>query len=898
MYQLVIPLSGLNCMGCARKVEKALHANHDVEILNLSPTQVEVKTESSLKELVSSIESLGYQAGNHYELNLSGLSCGGCVKKLSSLLESNQDVISFEASTTHLEIRTLLSEQQVIDLIATLGYTANLDSVEVENESSPETEQVEKQSNIKDTQVPPASIQLQMLIQGMTCASCVSSVEKALTNVEGVEKAQVNLAEQSALVFASQDSDDLLNAIVESVKQAGYQAEILQDAATQQEKQAQQQRQQQKRFKLDAIAGLVVGAPLMIWGVAGGNMMIRNTNDQLAWGAIGIVCLLLLATAGKHFFSNAWLAATHKRATMDTLVALGTGAAWFYSMLVVIFPDWFPLASRHVYFEASAMIIGLISLGHYIEAKAKANTTRSLQALINLQPQQATVITEQGDQQIAVEQITLGMKLRIKPGEKVPVDGVVIQGESYIDESMLTGEPVPVLKAQEAQVSAGTLNTDGGLVIEATGIGANTMLARIIRMVRTAQSSKPAIAKLADQISSVFVPVVVGIAILAALVWFAVGPEPKASYMLVVTTTVLIIACPCALGLATPLSVTVGVGKAAELGILIKDADALQLASKVDTVVFDKTGTLTQGKPSVQQVFTHATSQEDLLALAYAAERQSEHPLAKAVCDYAKRHDAKDVSLDKFENVRGRGILATYQDKPLLIGSLQFMQAENVETSALKSAIDECAKNAWTPVAVALNGELIGLIAIADPIKSDAKQALSALKSQGIKTVMLTGDNQHVANAIGQELGIDEVIAQVMPDEKAQHIEQLQSQGHVVAMVGDGINDAPALALSNLGIAMGSGSDVAIESSQMTILNTSPMAVVHAIELSRATLKNMKQNLFGAFVYNSLGIPVAAGVLYPAFGFLLSPVVAGAAMALSSITVVSNANRLRLFSVK
>ncbi|MBS9935395.1 copper-translocating P-type ATPase [Vibrio alginolyticus] len=898
MYQLVIPLSGLNCMGCARKVEKALHANHDVEILNLSPTQVEVKTESSLKELVSSIESLGYQAGNHYELNLSGLSCGGCVKKLSSLLESNQDVISFEASTTHLEIRTLLSEQQVIDLIATLGYTANLDSVEVENESSPETEQVEKQSNIKDTQVPPASIQLQMLIQGMTCASCVSSVEKALTNVEGVEKAQVNLAEQSALVFASQDSDDLLNAIVESVKQAGYQAEILQDAATQQEKQAQQQRQQQKRFKLDAIAGLVVGAPLMIWGVAGGNMMIRNTNDQLAWGAIGIVCLLLLATAGKHFFSNAWLAATHKRATMDTLVALGTGAAWFYSMLVVIFPDWFPLASRHVYFEASAMIIGLISLGHYIEAKAKANTTRSLQALINLQPQQATVITEQGDQQIAVEQITLGMKLRIKPGEKVPVDGVVIQGESYIDESMLTGEPVPVLKAQEAQVSAGTLNTDGALIIEATGIGANTMLARIIRMVRTAQSSKPAIAKLADQISSVFVPVVVGIAILAALVWFAVGPEPKASYMLVVTTTVLIIACPCALGLATPLSVTVGVGKAAELGILIKDADALQLASKVDTVVFDKTGTLTQGKPSVQQVFTHATSQEDLLALSYAAERQSEHPLAKAVCDYAKQHNAKDVSLDKFENVRGRGILATYQDKPLLIGSLQFMQAENVETSALKSAIDECAKNAWTPVAVALNGELIGLIAIADPIKSDAKQALSALKSQGIKTVMLTGDNQHVANAIGQELGIDEVIAQVMPDEKAQHIEQLQSQGHVVAMVGDGINDAPALALSNLGIAMGSGSDVAIESSQMTILNTSPMAVVHAIELSRATLKNMKQNLFGAFVYNSLGIPVAAGVLYPAFGFLLSPVVAGAAMALSSITVVSNANRLRLFSVK
>ncbi|GAB7230440.1 heavy metal translocating P-type ATPase [Vibrio rotiferianus] len=898
MYQFVVPMSGLNCMGCARKVEKALHANHSVEIINLSPTMVEVITESPLSSIVDSIESLGYHAGYQFQFNLAGLNCGGCVKKLSSLLESNQDVITFQASTTQLDITTLLSEQQVIDLVATLGYTASLDSIEVEKESSPETEPVEKQTNIEHTQRPPAGIQLQMLIQGMTCASCVSSVEKALTSVEGVEKAQVNLAEQSALVFATEDTESLYQAIVDSVKQAGYQAEILQDAAKQQEKQATQQFAQQKRFKLDAIAGLVVGAPLMLWGVFGGNMMIRNTNDQLAWGAIGILCLILLATAGKHFFSNAWLAATHKRATMDTLVALGTGAAWFYSMLVVIFPDWFPLASRHVYFEASAMIIGLISLGHYIEAKAKANTTRSLQALINLQPQQATAITEQGDQQIAVEQITLGMKLRIKPGEKVPVDGVVIQGESYIDESMLTGEPVPVLKAQDAQVSAGTLNTDGGLVIEATGIGANTMLARIIRMVRTAQSSKPAIAKLADQISSVFVPVVVGIAILAALVWFAVGPEPKASYMLVVTTTVLIIACPCALGLATPLSVTVGVGKAAELGILIKDADALQLASKIDTVVFDKTGTLTQGKPSVQQVFTHATSQAHLLALAYAAERQSEHPLAKAVCDYAKQYNTETVELNSFENIRGRGITATYQAQPLFIGSLQFMQTEQVDISPMEQAIQDCASNAWTPVAVALNNELIGLIAIADPIKSDAKQAVSALKSQGIKTVMLTGDNQHVANAIGKELGIDEVIAQVMPDEKAQHIELLQSQGSKVAMIGDGINDAPALALADLGVAMGSGSDVAIESSQMTILNTSPMAVVHAIELSRATLKNMKQNLFGAFVYNSLGIPIAAGVLYPAFGFLLSPVVAGAAMALSSITVVSNANRLRLFTIK
>ncbi|WP_043991887.1 cation transporter, partial [Vibrio sp. AND4] len=411
MYQFIVPMSGLSCMGCAKKVEKTLHANHRVEIINLSPTMLEVKTESPLASLVDSIESLGYRAGHQYQFHLAGLSCSGCVKKLSSLLKKDQNVIGFQASKTQLEITTLLPEQHVIDLVATLGFTASvngLDSAELKQANALEAKPVETQGDIDHIQVPPASIQRQILIQGMTCASCVSSVEKALTNVEGIEKAQVNLAEQSALVFATQDSASLDQVIIEAINQAGYRAEILQDAATQQKKQTAQQLAQQKSFKLDAIAGLLVGAPLMLWGIFGGNMMIRNPNDQLVWGAIGLVCLLLLATAGKHFFTNAWLAATHQRATMDTLVALGTGAAWFYSMLVVVFPQWFPLASRHVYFEASAMIVGLISLGHYIEAKAKANTTRSLQALISLQPQQATAITKQGEQPIAVGQITLG----------------------------------------------------------------------------------------------------------------------------------------------------------------------------------------------------------------------------------------------------------------------------------------------------------------------------------------------------------------------------------------------------------------------------------------------------------------------------------------------------------
>ncbi len=903
MTQFAVPLSGLNCMGCARKVERALNDQHSVEITELSPTLVKLNTDATLKQIAETVAGLGYQAGNQYQFHLSGLNCGRCVKKLTEHLGSQPSVIKFEVSKTELTIRTLLTEQEVVALVKEVGYQATTEApikeavITEQQEPSVEQEVIPTAPSHKDQVSQTAESQVQLLIQGMTCASCVASVEKALTKVEGVVKAQVNLAEQSALVFTSQDSPSLSQAITDSVKQAGYNAEVLEDASTLQQKQAAQHAEQQKRFKKDAIAGLAVGAPLMLWGVLGGNMMIRNSGDQMIWGAIGVLCLFLLATAGKLFFTNAWQSFKHGRATMDTLVALGTGAAWFYSMLVVAMPQWFPEPSRHVYFEASAMIIGLISLGHFIEAKAKANTTQSLQALLNLQPQSATLITESGDKQVSIDAIQLGMKLRIKPGEKIPVDGVVVDGESYIDEAMLTGEPIPVLKAKAMNVSAGTLNTDGALVIEATGIGANTMLSRIIRMVRSTQSSKPAIAKLADQIASVFVPVVVGIAAVAALVWFIWGPEPKASYMLVVTTTVLIIACPCALGLATPLSVTVGVGKAAELGVLIKDADALQIASKVDTVVFDKTGTLTQGKPQVQKVFTTGINQDELLALAYSLEAQSEHPLAKAICLHAADNGIEAAKVSDFLAHRGKGVVATFEGEKVQLGSIPYFESEGISLAGLESAIKESAEQAWTPIVVAQNHQALGLIAISDSIREDANAAISMLNRQGINTIMLTGDNPHVANAIGKQLGINEVIAQVLPEEKASHIERLEAQGNTVAMVGDGINDAPALATADLGIAMGGGSDVAIESAQMTILNTSPLAVVHALELSRATLKNMKQNLFGAFIYNSLGIPVAAGVLFPAFGFLLSPVVAGLAMALSSITVVSNANRLRLFKV-
>ncbi len=895
MNHFALALRGLNCMGCARKLERQLNQDLTVEIETLTPTSIELHTHATLNEVLTSIESLGYQGGTEQTYQLQGLNCGRCVNKLTTHLSAQAEIAKLQASKERLSLVTTLTAEQVKALVAEVGYQA----IEAEQESTfapaasidekeTDTPDAENSSNTEPTEA--SSQTLSLLIKGMTCASCVASVEKALLSIEGVQSAQVNLAEQSALVrgiFAN--PQPLLNAIQSS----GYQAEILDDPAQQQAKQQAQLEALQKEHKQSALLGIALGAPLMLWGVFGGNMMIRNSSDQMVWGGIGIICFALLLTAGRHFFMNAWQALTHGRATMDTLVALGTGAAWFYSMLVVAWPQTFPDAARHVYFEATAMIIGLISLGHYIETKAKSNTNRSLQALLNLQPQQATLVTEQGDQSIAVADIQLGMSLRIKPGEQVPVDGVVSTGHSYLDESMLTGEPIPVLKEAGAKVAAGTLNQDGSLVITATGIGSQTMLARIIQLVRQAQSSKPAMARLADQISSVFVPVVVVIAILSAALWYLYGPDPKASYMLVVATTVLIIACPCALGLATPLSITVGIGKAAEMGILIRDANVLQTASQIDTVVFDKTGTLTLGKPSIQSLHVMQGDENQLLALAYALEQQSEHPLAKAICDYAKQRNIRPVDISQFTNQRGRGLLADYQNQTVLVGSLAFMQEQGIDLSMAESTLEKFAAQAWTPVAVAYHGMLQGLLAIADPIKPTSAQAVRKLNELGIHTVMLTGDHASVANAIAKELGISQVIAQVLPDQKAQHIQALQQQGRKVAMIGDGINDAPALALADIGIAMGSGSDVAIESAQMTLLNSSPTSVVSAIELSKATLRNMKQNLFGAFIYNTLGIPIAAGVLYPAFGFLLSPVVAGAAMALSSITVVSNANRLR-----
>ena len=565
-------------------------------------------------------------------------------------------------------------------------------------------------------------------------------------------------------------------------------------------------------------------------------------------------------------------------------------------MSVNVWPQWFPMEARHLYYEASAMIIGLINLGHMLEARARQRSSKALERLLDLTPPTARVVTDDGEKSVPLSEVQPGMTLRLTTGDRVPVDGEITQGDAWLDEAMLTGEPIPQQKSQGDAVHAGTVVQDGSVLFRASAVGSHTTLSRIIRMVRQAQSSKPEIGQLADKISAIFVPVVVGIALLSAAIWYFFGPAPQIVYTLVIATTVLIIACPCALGLATPMSIISGVGRAAEFGVLVRDADALQRASTLDTLVFDKTGTLTEGKPQVVAVSTVGCTETDALRLAAALEQGSSHPLARAILE--KAGDGRLPQVSNFRTLRGLGVSGEAEGHTLLLGNQALLTEHGVDTSALDAELNAQASQGATPVLLARDGQVAALLAVRDPLRQDSVDALQRLHRAGYRLVMLTGDNTTTANAIAKEAGIDEVIAGVLPDGKADAIKNLQSQGRQVAMVGDGINDAPALAQADVGIAMGGGSDVAIETAAITLMRHSLMGVADALAISKATLRNMKQNLLGAFVYNSLGIPIAAGILWPLTGTLLNPVVAGAAMALSSITVVSNANRLLRFKPK
>jgi Cu+-exporting ATPase len=731
---------------------------------------------------------------------------------------------------------------------------------------------------------------IHLSIGGMSCAGCVATVEEALQQVPGVTTASVNFAEHTAEVSGDVDVVTLIDAVIA----AGYEAAELKGTEDEaQQREAADLAEYHSLLKKSALAG-AVGAPLMLLDWIGAMPMLHG-GGRLFWLIVGVVSLAVMIYSGGRFFIGAWKSFKNHNANMDTLIALGTGSAWLFSMLITLTPSLVPEQAQHTYFEAAVIIIALINLGSALEMRARGKTSEAIRRLIGLQPKTARVVRNGIELDVPITQVGLNETLRVRPGEKIAVDGVIIDGHSSVDESMLTGEPLPVEKHVGDEVTGGTLNRSGAFLFQATRIGSETMLARIIEMVRQAQNSKPAIGRLVDKVAAVFVPAVLIIAVLTFMAWFNFGPEPKSAYVLLTTMTVLIIACPCALGLATPISIMVGVGKAAEHGVLIRNGEALQRAGQLTTIVLDKTGTITEGRPTVTALIPVAGDEDELLRLAASLEAGSEHPLAEAIV--AAAHD-RDLVLHKVENfsaIVGHGVQGEAKGQMLLLGNRRLMTERGVDVAALIERADELAQWGQTPMFLAVNGALAGVVAVADPVKADSKAAIARFHRAGLKVVMLTGDNRTTAEAVAQQVGVDEFFAEVLPGDKASKVAELQQRGEVVAMVGDGINDAPALAQADVGFAIGSGTDVAIESADVTLMRSSLHGVVDAIEVSRATVRNIKQNLWGAFIYNTLGIPVAAGVLYPIAGILLNPVIAGAAMAMSSLTVVSNANRLRWF---
>ena len=645
---------------------------------------------------------------------------------------------------------------------------------------------------------------------------------------------------------------------------------------------------------------LVLTTPIlfleMIPHVTGISFVPANWSNPLQFALATPVVLW----AGYPFFERGWKSVISGNLNMFTLIAIGVGVAWLYSVVAVLAPQIFPAAFRDqhgnvsVYFEAAAVITVLVLLGQVLELRAREQTSGAIRALLDLAPKHARRIREDGaEEDIAVDSITIGERLRVRPGEKVPVDGIALEGKSSIDESMVTGESMPVAKKPGDRLIAGTINQTGALVMQADKVGRDTMLSQIVQMVAAAQRSAAPIQRLADRVSGWFVPLVIAIAVLAFAAWAIFGPEPRFGYGLVAAVTVLIIACPCALGLATPMSIMVGVGRGAQMGVLVKNAAALERLENVDTIVVDKTGTLTEGKPRLTKMFAIKIEENELLRLAASVERASEHPLAVSVVNAANERGLKLSEVTDFDSPTGKGVVATVDGKRVALGNSNFLNELGVSTAGLAAKADEARKLGATVIYIAIDNTVAGVLAIEDPIKATTQEALATLKAEDIRIVMLTGDNLTTAKAVADRLGISEVKAEVLPDQKSQVVAQLRSDGRIVAMAGDGVNDAPALAAADVGIAMGTGTDVAIESAGVTLLKGDLVGIARARSLSKATMKNIRQNLFFAFLYNAAGVPVAAGVLYPVFGILLSPIIAAAAMALSSVSVVGNALRLR-----
>jgi Cu2+-exporting ATPase len=723
----------------------------------------------------------------------------------------------------------------------------------------------------------------------MSCASCAANIERIIGAQEGVLNASINFA--AATVQVEYLPTLVQPADFQKAVQAGGYDLIVEEKAKQQDTLDELHHNQFKLLKQKTIGALILAAPVVVIGMFFMNMPYANL---LMW----LLTTPVLLIFGRGFYINAWKQARHRTANMDTLVALSTGVAYLFSVFNMLFPNYWHSRGlhAHVYFEAAAVIVAFILLGKLLEEKAKGNTSAAIKKLMGLQPKRVTVIQTDGSHaEIDIENVQKGNTILVKPGERIAVDGEVFEGSSYVDESMLSGEPVAVLKQAGDKVFAGTVNQKGSFRFSASKVGAETLLAQIIRTVQDAQGSKAPVQKLVDKIAAVFVPVVMGIALLAFGIWFILGGENGFTQGLLAMVTVLVIACPCALGLATPTAIMVGVGKGAENGILIKDAQSLELAKKVDAVVLDKTGTITQGKPVVTNMKWN-NYEPELKSILLSIEKQSEHPLADAIV--SKLNGEETVRVQNFESITGKGAKADYQGHTYWVGNQALMAENNIimdETLAEEAVL--WSRESKTVIWFANNEMVLAAFALADPIKPTSKEAISKLKHMGIAVYMLTGDNAATAQAIALEAGITGFEAEVLPHQKAEFVKRLQAQGKTVAMVGDGINDSTALAQADVSIAMGHGSDIAMDVAAMTIISSDLNKIPQAIRLSKQTVKTIRQNLFWAFIYNVIGIPLAAGVLYPFTGFLLNPMIAGAAMALSSVSVVSNSLRLRFLNV-
>jgi len=737
-------------------------------------------------------------------------------------------------------------------------------------------------------------------VSGMTCASCVSRVEQALSEVPGVISVNVNLASEKASVEYIEGTE--LAELRRAVKEAGY--ELGTEAATLEDVTTAAQRDIRKvrnRFIVAAILAAAVMA--LMWTPA------FTGKPYLLWALATPVQFW----AGWRFYRGAWGALRHRTADMNTLIAVGSSAAYFYSAVAVVFPRLFAVGGleAHLYFDTSSMIVTLILLGRFLEARAKGQTSAAMKELIGLQPKTALVIRDGQETEIPIEDVQLGDPILVRPGQRVPVDGIIREGYSSLDESMITGESLPVEKTVGDQVIGATINKTGSFRFEATKVGKDTTLARIIRLVEEAQGSKAPIQRLADVIASYFVPIVIGIAIITFIIWYFIGPTPALTYAFLNFIAVLIIACPCALGLATPTAIMVGTGRGAEHGILIRSASALERAHQIDTVLLDKTGTLTRGEPEVTDILAvPSSSQEEILRLAASAEHGSEHPLGEAIVRAAREKKLKLLPAADFNAIPGKGVQASVASKELILGNLKLIEEKGLSLNGLGTEAERLREKGKTVMFLGADSRVTGLIALADTLKPDAGEAIKELHKMGIETVMITGDNRRTAEAIAREVGIDRALAEVLPENKSREVKKLQKKGRVVAMVGDGINDAPALAQADVGIAIGTGTDVAMETGDITLISGDLEGIVTAISLSKSTMRTIRQNLFWAFAYNTALIPIAAGVLYLAFGngsvpsglnFILgdygflNPILAAAAMAASSITVVLNSLRLKRF---